>query len=226
MKLVDVDGKDWIAAEYEGETFIYFDENIKSQEDIVQQYYGGEDRASYDIEYLGETSVFASSGDGIFELNSDGSYIHNGSKRTDEYSNDGSLHVGSSVYTTFPNEGKQSNNWYGNYLGPNNPRDKYSKVKYSYAIPPMDDLDYAAFLHDKGYDRNEANGPTDAVLNPFVLKSDMDLVIRSSKIYTSKETSFYKRFVSGTTANVFFILSLNKSVFMNNYQKAIENKNR
>ena len=181
VKLVDPDGRDWVTAEYEGETFIYFDENIKSQDDIVKRYYAGETRSSYDIEYMGESFVFASADDGTFQLNSDGSYIHNGNTRTDEYSNDGSLHVGSSNHTTVPHDGIPDNNWYGNYLGPNNPTQGENST-YSYAIPPIDDLDYAAFLHDKGYDLHGAEGASGALGNENVVPVDQELVNRCRRV--------------------------------------------
>ena len=181
VKLVDPDGRDWVTAEYEGETFIYFDENIKSQDDIVKRYYAGETRSSYDIEYMGESFVFASADDGTFQLNSDGSYIHNGNTRTDEYSNDGSLHVGSSNHTTVPHDGIPDNNWYGNYLGPNNPTQGENSTYY-YAIPPIDDLDYAAFLHDKGYDLHGAEGASGALGNENVVPVDQELVNRCRRV--------------------------------------------
>ena len=206
VRLVDVDGRDWIKAEYEGETFYYFDENIHSQEDIKRLYYDNEDRTEYGISYFGAAGSFSSEADGDFCFKSDGTYTHNGQEMSSEYSNDGSLHVGSSKFTNLHEE-KQNNNWYGNYLGPNNPRNQ-DNTNYSYAILPIDDLDYAAYLHDKGYDTHGAEGKFDALLNWSVVDVDWNLVRRCHNV--SSDGSKRKQSWASKTAFAFTYLALKK----------------
>lgn len=140
VRFVDEDGNDWITAEYEGETFYYYDERVKNENDIISMYYyGDEDEARnyYNISYFGSES---------------------------------------------------QNDWYGNYAGANNP--KLENGKDSYAIPPIDDLDYAGFVHDKAYDRVGAIGASDAFLNMRTIGADYELGIRSYKTYGNNATSY------------------------------------
>ena len=97
-----------------------------------------------------------------------------------EYDKDG-LHVGSTLYTLInPSEGACQNDFYGNYAGGSNPK-LYSK-KDSYAMPPIDDLDYAAFLHDKDYDRVGARGAAGAFLDVRVTDADAKLFFRCQTV--------------------------------------------
>ena len=115
-----------------------------------------------------------------------------------EFSNDGELHIGISPEKNIGTNG----NWYGIYLGPNNP---CIEEKYSYAVPPIDDLDYAAFLHDKGYDKKRAAGAMDAVLNYRVLNEDIDLISKSFQ--TKSQGSMRKYIMSKLTGIVFLFIS-------------------
>ena len=209
VKLVDLDGRDWITATYEGESFYYYDENVHSQDDVKALYYNGENRDSYDITYVGETGSYTSETDGYFEFNSDASYSHNGETKKVEYYHKGVLHIGSSKHTTTPKDSKSNNNWYGNYLGPNNPNVYGNEVLYSYAIPPIDDLDYAAFLHDIGYDDKKTAGRFDAVLNYKVSYEDFSLAVRSFNVSSNK--SMKKALLSKLTGSLFFFISTYKS---------------
>ena len=210
VKLVDEDGRDWITATYEGESFIYYDERVHSQEDVKKIYYGDEDRDKYDIKYVGKSGSFTSETLGAFEFNSDGSYTHNGGKVQGEYTMNGVLHVGSSKIT-MPDEDKPNNNWYGNYLGPDNPVLRDNENKYSYAIPPIDDLDYAAFLHDKEYDAKNASGPLDAFLNWGVVEADWNLVRRCSRV-ADVHCSRKKRWANMTGTAFFCIITQKEDV--------------
>ncbi|MBR3100787.1 MAG: hypothetical protein IKH19_03420, partial [Muribaculaceae bacterium] len=93
---------------------------------------------------------------GRYELYSDGTFTHNGILQETEYNRDGLLHIGNDRLTDMK---KINNNFHGSYLGPRNPETKADKPVDSYAVPPIDNLDYAAFQHDKAYDRVGAKGP-------------------------------------------------------------------
>ena len=190
IRLIDPDGNDWITAEYEGETFYYYDERVKSENDIISMYYyGDEDEARnyYNISYLGSEGEL-SWGDDEYKLNSDGTFSING-KLSDSEIDNNDLHIGSSLMMSkeFRNQTSQ-NDWYGNYAGANNP--KLANGKDSYAIPPIDDLDYAGFVHDKAYDRVGAIGASDAFLNMRTIGADYELGIRSYKAYGNNATSY------------------------------------
>ena len=81
-------------------------------------------------------------------LNDDGSFLKDDKVVKDNsYDIEGLLHVDNSNQVSKNGEG---DNWYGNYLGPDNPE----SIKHEdyYSVPPINDLDYAAYNHDKGYD--------------------------------------------------------------------------
>jgi len=107
-------------------------------------------------------------------------------------------------------------NWYGFYLGPNNPT-KRSKG-YSYALPPINDLDYAAFLHDRGYDLHHAVGVEGALFNPDVASEDMKLALRS--YFSSKGSVPFtkKHLFSIATSYAFGPIALFK-YYMNIFKK-------
>ena len=179
LKYVDPTGCDWISAKYGNELFVFFDSIITSQEDIINTYYNGEILDMYDISYVGSSgSVFENTEKGKttrYILNTDGSFSDAlGNMITSEVSIEGKLHIGNrSMITNSKNVG----NWYGLYLGPDNPEGNGGD---SYVMPPIDKLDYAAFLHDKGYDKCNAVGPLDAIFNPFVYNEDWSLSMKCS----------------------------------------------
>ena len=155
MKYIDPNGMDWIHANYNGEQFVYFDDRINSQEDIDKYYYGNNE--SHSIKYLGKSgNVYQGTKDGdklSYILNSDGTYSDSYENMLlQEVSIGDKLHMGSSVIQL--NE-QQKNNFYGFYLGPNNPNNGNIDL---YSIPPIDRLDYAAYRHDKGYDSKNVAG--------------------------------------------------------------------
>ena len=66
-------------------------------------------------------------------------------------------------------------NIYGNYLGVENPQLKNGKGD-SYTVPPVNQLDYSAFLHDKGYDFYGVRGPNGVFTNIDTWLVDLKLV--------------------------------------------------
>ena len=110
---------------------------------------------------------------GRYELYSDGTFTHNGILQETEYNRDGLLHIGNDRFTDME---KINNNFHGSYLGDNNPtskKDSNGLTVDSYAVPPIDNLDYAAFQHDKAYDRVGANGPESALFDKRTAFDDL-----------------------------------------------------
>ncbi len=105
LNYIDPTGMDWIKAQYDDDRFYFWDEDIKSQDDIVKKY--------------GEYNLI-------------------------------------------------------NYLGHLNPR--INKSTETYCVPPINSLDYAAFKHDKSYDKRGAKGIVGATLDPRVLDYDFQLI--------------------------------------------------
>ncbi|MDE6191138.1 MAG: hypothetical protein K2G47_05880, partial [Muribaculum sp.] len=166
----DPTGMDWISASYENDHFYFWDERVTSQADITK-YYGEEN----EISYVGGICVISQlNEDGSttgFSLFNDGTFAVNGKDFSGEYDKDG-LHIGSTNITRID---KINANWYGSYLGNNNPTMLLPKDKYSYATPPTNSLDYAAFRHDIAYDQYDAEGIQGALFNKSVIKADIEL---------------------------------------------------
>ena len=190
LRNIDPNGMGWITATYNGVSFYYYDERINSDEDIKTMYYygdGNDNRDYYDISYLGSEGG-VSWGDDEYTLNSDGTFSVNGNLSDSEIDMD-DLHIGSSLLMNkeFKNKTSQ-NSSYGNYAGDKNP--KLANGNDSYAIPPIDDLDYAGFVHDKAYDRVNAAGASDAFLNVRTIDADYELGFRAYKAYGNNATKY------------------------------------
>ncbi len=63
-----------------------------------------------------------------------------------------------------------------------------------YAVPPIDELDFAAYIHDRAYDLNGASGPQGVLGNFDVADADYDLYLRAKYISETapKGTELYK----------------------------------
>lgn len=198
VNYVDPTGLDWIMACYDGETFYFFDEKVNS-EDGISNYYS-DNRKKYDIKYVGKTKTVTASDGTVFTLNEDGSYTKgNEAASFEEYAEEGKLHIGNSMNTIQ----EDSRNWYGTYCGPNNPKNANNPKIDSYAKPPIDALDYAAFRHDKGYDAVGAQGKTDAILNVCTVPADLRLIIESIMSVGKGANVIYAL----GTASIFSVLS-------------------
>ncbi|QRQ61115.1 DUF6443 domain-containing protein [Sphingobacterium multivorum] len=69
-------------------------------------------------------------------------------------------------------------NYFGSYyIGPNNPKDERGEDNYD--PNPLSLLDFFALIHDRKYDKVDAKGPTDALLNTKTLDADIELTLRS-----------------------------------------------
>ena len=213
LRNIDPNGMGWITATYNGETFYFFDSEVNSQQDIINRYYNGDVRDSYDISYLGDSYSFANE-DNQYNLNGDGTYSLNGTLCDSEIDN-GGLHIGNDTKTRAPyDEDKFSKrNLYGVYLGPNNPRnnDKNNTNVYSYTVPPIDQLDYAAYNHDRGYDKKGAAGAIGAFANVSTLPEDLKLVLDCQQVISgSKSISNYELRWAKQTKILFFNISIGK----------------
>ncbi len=207
---IDRFGNDWVSSKFGNELFVYYDSKISSQEDIVNIYYNGERRKHYDINYVGKDGIIyegTENGKEVrYHLLADGKYSDsNGTIITHEVSLDGYLHLGSDMITK--DKRKNKHNIYGIYLGGNNPNDGNKDI---YSIPPIDMLDYAAFLHDKGYDSKNASGPKGVLLNTSVYRDDFDLSVRAFNEVLTSRIGTSRWFTGFGTALLFGPLSIIK----------------
>ena len=209
LKNEDPNGMGWITATYNGESFYYFDSQVNSQQDIINRYYNGKVRDSYDISYLGDSYSFTNE-DNQYDLNSDGTYSRNGNLCNAEIDY-GGLHIGNEKGTDAPFGGTIFNrNLYGVYLGSFNPTIHNSK-EYSYAVPPIDQLDFAAYNHDRGYDMKGAVGAKGAFIDVSTLPEDLKLVLDCQRVIdNSNSISSYELRWAKQTKTLFLNISIGK----------------
>ena len=215
---IDLDGNDWIMAKYGDYLWVYYDSNIHSQMDIYRDYYGGNPPDECDIQYIGEEGVVYNwDGDeknAAYKLISNGTFVDNeGNIYADEvFINDsyGKLTLATDVGKIF--EKDKGKNWYGSYLGPNNPQIKLgNKTKDYYGIPPINQLDFSAYIHDRGYDTMNAVGPAGVAFNFDVAKYDLLLAHMAAK--DAVTTNDRKRsFVGIATSLLFHKIGLTKLI--------------
>ena len=215
---IDLDGNDWIMAKYGDYMWVYYDSNIHSQMDIYRDYYGGNPPDECDIQYIGEDGVVYNwDGDeknAAYKLISNGTFVDNeGNIYADEvFINDsyGKLTLATDVGKIF--EKDKGKNWYGSYLGPNNPQIKVgNKTKDYYGIPPINQLDFSAYIHDKGYDTMNAVGPAGVAFNFDVAKYDLLLAHMAAKdAVTTNDRE--RSFVGIATSLLFHKIGLTKLI--------------
>ena len=215
VNAVDPDGEDWIAISIGNTMWVYYDSNISSQQDIIQNYYKGEYPNDNYIKYIGkEGAIYNNTSDSknlIYSLHADGTFCDkdNNIITSDVHINDsfGELNLGSDINAKLNNV---HSNWYGSYLGPNNPQYSDSQ-KYFYAVPPIDNLDYAAYVHDRGYDTKQAVGPYGVLFNLDVAPYDL-LLARMASEDANKTGDMYRFFVGKATGILFSIIGTTKSI--------------
>ena len=90
-------------------------------------------------------------------------------------------------------------NLYGNYLGGKNPQ--ITNGGDSYAVPPIDQLDYSAFLHDKAYDKcifdkiictNLCYHDPEINTRPYFIKADMSEFLATVIDYMNHDIAMSK----------------------------------
>ncbi len=193
INLVDRSGMDWISFKYYYFLWAYYDDRIHSREDIEEYYYDKGNNGQYSISYIGSEGLIYNTDDNkktlLFTLNSDGSYKDaNGhvSKDDQEIIDDyGVLHIGNNLRKEGQPVDYEINinkNWHGSYLGPRNP--KFYELDL-YSVPPVDELDFAAYLHDREYDMYGAVGFKGAIGNLKVANADFQLYRRALSVCQS-----------------------------------------
>ena len=198
LKFADQNGMDWITAIYDAERYYFHDRRIKNQNDIYEYYSNG----SY-IEYVGEATIEVigdktTGSSKTVGLGKDGVFSVDGEIISSEYHQDNVLHIGNDKNL---NQKTINNNFYGSYMGPNNPKTKSKKD--SYVVPPTDYQDYAAFKHDKGYDNLSVSG-FKGTLNPQTSMTDLKFIYDLSK-YSHKSRCF-NSFLGGRISKILFTL--------------------
>ena len=166
---------------------VKLDKDIHGQEDIINKN-GSETQVQYVTDEGALVYLHTQSGDNVFKLNQDGSFSLDGVKQNEEYDKIGVLHIGNDKLTKGINK-----NWYGSYLGPDNPLKsgrEDGKSKYSYAFPPLNDLDYAAYQHDRAYDTMGAVGVMGALLNTETANADLKLACDALCIVSQNKFNF------------------------------------
>ena len=163
--------------------------------------------------YLGESSVEvlgdSDSGESrTIGLGADGSYSIDGKSYDSEHNEPGILHIGGDSYTDMETV---NNNLHGSYLGAGNPMLNGGK-NYSYAVPPTDYQDYAAFIHDNDYDNLKASGIS-GVMDVKTRQADIHLTMNLLK-YRAKASSFGAKFWGNSAIMVFSSLAELKRKYM------------
>ena len=82
----------------------------------------------------------------------------------------------------------------------------------NYSIPPIDDLDYAAFKHDRGYDYFGAEGIDGALFNTSVAAADSLLAKQSRQAIRNSPFLSKKWIWAYGTNTIFSIVSLYKKI--------------
>lgn len=82
----------------------------------------------------------------------------------------------------------------------------------NYSIPPIDDLNYAAFKHDRGYDRHNATGIEGALFNTSVADADFLLATQNRQVMRNSPFLSKKWIWACGTNTVFSIISLYKKI--------------
>ena len=172
VNFIDPTGMDWVSAQYENHQFYYFFSNINGMSDFNNMF-GNQSNFSY----LGK-EYSLNINDSSFELLADGNISHNGNILDKEYDQNNILIGSDCIVSSVNNNGSPIQNRYGFYFGERNSINKTDKT-YSYSKPPVDELDYAAWRHDRAYDKVGAAGPTDALFNSNTAIADGEFLLRS-----------------------------------------------
>ena len=199
LRYADPTGMKWLMSKFGNEYFLFYDSRVNDLMQLQENYGFNSDISILDDDI---TVIIRDKETGEtlneFDLLSNGDFTMDGVSQTQEYNNNGLLHIGSTNYT---NSKTISNNFHGSYLGPHNPMLQDNKG-YSYAVPPSDLHDYYAFQHDQGYDLVRANGTFDALFNTNTLDADWLLASRMSY-----STSVNHSYWGYSTSALFYLIS-------------------
>ena len=199
LRYADPTGMKWLMSKFGNEYFLFYDSRVNDLMQLQENYGFNSDISILDDDI---TVIIRDKETGEtlneFDLHPNGDFTMDGVNQTQEYNNNGLLHIGSTNYT---NSKTISKNFHGSYLGPHNPMLKDNKG-YSYAVPPQDLHDYFAFQHDQGYDLVGANGTFDALFNTNTLDADWLLASRMSY-----STSVNHSYWGYSTSALFYLIS-------------------
>ena len=199
LRYADPTGMKWLMSKFGNEYFLFYDSRVNDLMQLQDNYGFNSDISILDDDI---TVIIRDKETGEtlneFDLHPNGDFTMDGVNQTQEYNNNGLLHIGSTNYT---NSKTISKNFHGSYLGPHNPMLKDNKG-YSYAVPPKDLHDYFAFQHDQGYDLVGANGIFDALFNTNTLDADWLLASRMSY-----STSVNHSYWGYSTSALFYLIS-------------------
>ena len=212
VNFIDPTGMDWVSAQYENHQFYYFFSNINGMTDFNNTF--GEQS---NFSYLGK-EYSLNINDSSFELLADGNISHNGNILDKEYDQNNILIGSDYIVSSVNNNGSPIQNRYGFYFGEKNPINKIDKT-YSYSKPPIDELDYAAWRHDRAYDKVGAAGPTDALFNPNTALADGEFLLRS--LYSTEGFSNKAFWARGASIMFYYSFMIKTHPFTRSILKAM-----
>ena len=223
IRYIDPTGMLWLKNQWGDDTYYMFDKSINSQSDIVTKYGKDTNLALVgDGQSYERIDVLLKDGDGFpiedVVLCKDGAITVNG-ENPKQYEN-GFAHfsnVDNYVFASKDDDGNigqaYKRNFFGTfYVGDHNP---IYKNKYSYALPPINLLDYAAQLHDRDYDNLGCGGKTGA-LNPITIWADGKLALRSYYSVFNSDMVSCLRTESMLTGHLFAAIAISKGFIMAN----------
>ncbi|MBO4580936.1 MAG: RHS repeat-associated core domain-containing protein [Bacteroidales bacterium] len=208
LQYVDPSGEmiDWVERIINGKKEIYYDRDIKSQEDIDALY--GKNSG---IKHLPDGSIIEgkyivyndhiNNRDGLI-LDMNGNVLNNDRNIISEYN-----------YTIFAGTTDESvdaktlhKNLFGtSYTGPNNPTDYNGNTTYEYL--PSNRSEYGSIIHDLMYDNANVKGLNGALLCTDVWKADAFLTIYNIMNAKNPNTPFLDKMRSTATAIGFGIIT-------------------
>ena len=176
LKYVDQNGEVWLYSESCGRTYYLFDEDINDNNDLRNKY-GREanlnildDSGYYLILLRNKNNDIL----GNVGLTGNGCIYLNGQQVVDV--NIGNVYFSNLKTYTFGNNVEAWNLFFRTfYVGPNNPQFNKSDT---YVLPPINELDEAAYQHDMDYDHLHVRGLC-GVMSLKTLKADWNLTKRS-----------------------------------------------
>ena len=173
VKFMDPNGMNWVKREVDGVTEIYYDRNVKSQNDLKGQ--------KYNPTMLHDGDSF----DG-YSFYNDAKENKNGRVYKDGVLCSGKAPIRGGIegspYTLFVGVADDCvdaktlhNNLFGtSYTGANNPKDYKGDDNYDYI--PYNEDEFGSYDHDKAYDRLHIRGVKDAFFSTKAIDADIDLV--------------------------------------------------
>ena len=215
VNLIDPDGKDWVYRVVDGNTEVYYDRDVKSQDDVINKYgkdagvthmSDGSTLTTYDKDG-NETSKYTFTND-----NKENKYGTVADANGDKLDNT-QIKYGSNfaIFGTSDNstngETLHKNMFGSSYIGPDNPKDYNGKDSYQYK-PTWSPTEMAAYTHDLEYDALGAKGIGGA-LSPSTKCADMQLIYNCQQVLKNpnsspNEKSRAKKIIAGFSTINFF----------------------